>query len=166
MVLGALAIVWIIVLGSYARERMVDRRRDSVSAFRTQLSTLQRTQSGTNPFDRKNHFGAAPMGARMGSASSMQAETARLRRQYILITLLSVALFSVILAVVVTTAITIALAVLAVLAFSGYVALLVERQRVVTEQRAKVRPLASVRTRPAPRTRMSHDTVLVSTSRR
>ena len=46
MVLAALAIVWAVVLGSYVKEKSTHRTGDSVSAFKNQLSTLQRTQPG------------------------------------------------------------------------------------------------------------------------
>lgn len=145
MVLGLLAIVWVAVLGSYAKERMADRRTDSVSAFRSQLSTLQRTQPG-----------GASSGVRTGaavhysrSASAMACAVARQRRKNILVGLLTAALVSVLVALVAPGVVTIGLAMLCVASFTGYVILLVDRQRVVSEQHAKVRPISSARTRPA-----------------
>lgn len=141
MVLGVLAIVWVVVLGSYAKERMADRRTDSVSAFHSQLSTLQRTHAGRRPAAQR--AGVAP--SRTLSAASMACAVARQRRKNVLIGLLTTALLTVMVAVAAPGFVTIAVAVLAVAAFSGYVLLLVERQRVITEQRTKVR---SIHARP------------------
>lgn len=164
MVLGVLAIVWIVVLGSYARERMADRRTDSVSAFRSQISTLQRTQPGSR---------GGPLGAstyRSGRPGpTMPCEVARQRRKNVLVALLSIALSTVALALLVPGLLTIGLASVSVTAFTGYVFLLVERQRLITEQQAKVRPISTAstaRSRPvlqeAP---VRHSAMTVSTRR-
>jgi len=138
VVLGVLAIVWIVVLGSYAKERMADRRTDSVSAFRSQISTLQRT-----------HCGPQPVGTvhRARSASAMACAAARRRRKNVLLGLLTAALLTVVLALAAPGVVTIGLATLAVAAFTSYVVLLVDRQRLVTEQHVKVRSIASARPR-------------------
>jgi hypothetical protein len=139
VVLGVLAIVWVVVLGSYARERMADRRTDSVSAFHSQLSTLQRTNAGS--------------------------AVARQRRKNVLLGLLTAALLTVLAAWAAPGIVTIGLAMICVAAFTGYVLLLVERQRVLTERRAKVRPIAAARPRPVMRQAAARQTVL-SASRR
>lgn len=140
MVLGVLAIVWIVVLGSYAKERMADRRSDSVSAFRSQISTLQRT-----------HCGPQSVGPvyRTRPASAMACAVARRRRKNVLLGLLTAALLTVVFALAAPGVVTIGLATLAVAAFTGYVVLLVDRQRLVSEQQVKVRSIASARPRAA-----------------
>ena len=143
MVLGLLAIVWVVVLGSYAKERMADRRTDSVSAFRSQLSTLQRTQTGTRSSGGRTVAGTH----RVRSASAMACAVARQRRKNILVGLLTAALLSVLVALVAPGVVTIGLAMVCVASFTGYVILLVDRQRVVAEQQAKVRPISSARPR-------------------
>lgn len=161
MVLGVLAIVWIVVLGSYAKERMADRRTDSVSAFHSQLSTLQRTHAGPGSRSPRGTAGRPPV----SSASAMACAVARQRRKNVLLGLLTVALLTVMLAVAAPGLVTIGLAMISVVAFTGYVLLLVERQRVVTEQHSKVRPISSARPRPAMRQAPARQTVL-SASRR
>ena len=155
MVLAALAIVWVVVLGSYARERMTDRRTDSVSAFHTQLSTLQRTHHHGRSMRRSQPGRAmSPANAAnpvMRNGSTMQAETARRRRKNVLLGLATSAVITAVGAIVMTSVATILLAAVCVLAAAGYVALLVERQRVVAEQYAKVRPIRSVPTNAAVR---------------
>ncbi len=142
MVLGVLAVVWIVVIGSYAKERMADRRTDSVSAFRSQISTLQRTNCGPQA-------GGAPH--RVRPASAMACAVARRRRKNVLLGLLTAALLTVVLALAAPGIVTIGLATLTVAAFTGYVVLLVERQRLLTEQQSKVRPISSARPRPTVR---------------
>ncbi len=158
MVLGVLAIVWIIVLGSYAKERMADRRTDSVSAFRSQISTLQRTNCAPSSV-----AGGAPY--RIRPASAMACAVARRRRKNVLLGLLTAALLTVVLALAAPGILTIGLATVAVAAFTGYVVLLVERQRLVTEQQAKVRPISTARPRPVARQAPVRRPVLSATRR-
>ena len=139
MVLGVLAIVWIVVLGSYAKERMADRRTDSVSAFRSQISTLQRTNRGPQMAEGISH--------RVRPASATACAVARRRRKNVLLALLTAALLTVVLALAAPGIVTIGLAIVTVTAFTGYVVLLVERQRLVAEQQSKVRPISAARPR-------------------
>jgi hypothetical protein len=158
VVLGVLAIVWVVVLGSYARERMADRRTDSVSAFHSQLSTLQRTNAARDPLSRHG-VGGFTQRTNAGSA------VARQRRKNVLLGLLTAGLLTVLAAWAAPGIVTIGLAMICVAAFTGYVLLLVERQRVLTERRAKVRPIAAARPRPVMRQAAARQTVL-SASRR
>lgn len=137
MVLAALAVMWVVVLGSYARERLADRRHDSVSAFHSQLSTLQRTQGRRSAMGRPSHS-THDVG---GNARAMRCAAARRRRKNVLMGLLSAAVLMVLIAATTGGGIAITLAVLSVAAFTAYVALLVNRQRVITEQRTKVHPI-------------------------
>lgn len=161
MVLGVLAIVWIVVLGSYAKERMADRRTDSVSAFHSQLSTLQRTHAGPGSRPSRRAVGGMPV----SSASAMACAVARRRRKNVLLGLLTAALLTVLGAVAAPGLVTIGLAMISVAAFSGYVLLLIERQRVVTEQHFKVRPISSARPRPAMRQAPAGPTALSAARR-
>lgn len=136
VVLAVLAIVWIVVLGSYARERFGGRHHDSVSAFKTQLSTLQRTQPGARPA-----MGAQFGDARVRRGPSVGAELARIRRRNILFGLFGVAVSTALLAVVSGSALLIVANVVVDLALVGYIVLLVNQQKIVAEQRVKVRRL-------------------------
>lgn len=153
MVLAALAIVWAVVLGSYAKDRLASRRHDTVSSFRTQLSTLQRTQPG-----------ATRMSARtVGARNAIRCETARCRRRNALVLLAGLAVTSLVTVALVPAAFTVGFAVLCTGAFVGYVGLLVQRQRIITEQRAKVRVLHA---RRAPAPAAAHRPRMVASSRR
>src|SRR5437016_2230485 len=46
LLLGVLVILWAVLIGSWLKDRASTRPGDSVSAFRDQLHTLQRTQPG------------------------------------------------------------------------------------------------------------------------
>lgn len=140
MILAALAIVWIVVLGSYAKERLASRRRDTVSSFRSQLSTLQRTQP---------RYAPAPGGpARI--RASIACETARCRRRNALVMVTALMGTSVAVAFVVPSAPTVMVAVVCTAAFVGFVGILAQRQRAIIERHTKVRELHS--RRRAPRT--------------
>lgn len=156
MVLTALAIVWVVVLGSYAKERFADHHRDSVSTFRTQLRTLQRTQRGPrDAFGRPQGMprsAGSMRGGSIGGASiggAIDCELARRRRKAVLLGLLSFAVLAVMAVLVAASTVTLVLAVVAVGGLAGYVALLIDRQRVLTEQRAKVHQIRPVRRAPA-----------------
>lgn len=136
MVLAALAIVWAVVLGSYVKEKSTHRTGDSVSAFKDQLSTLQRTQPG--------HPARSASGAALPGSSRWHSSAARRRRRDILFGLLAVAATTFLLAAVTRSMPMIVLNILSVLAAAGYVALLVNQQRIVTEQRTKVRHIRPV----------------------
>lgn len=138
MVLAALVIVWAVVLGSYAKDRMASRRRDTVSSFRTQLSTLERTRPGFVG-------GGAPLHlARQG----LRCETARCRRRNALLVLAGLTLTSLLAVIVAPMVVTYLFVVVCVTALAGYVTLLVQRQRIITEQRMKVRRIGSGRPQP------------------
>lgn len=140
MVLGVLAIVWVVVLGSYARERFADRHRDSVSAFRSQLSTLQRTHPGhLRGMARPDQYRRGAGGP--GVAPGIGCEVARQRRKTVMVALLSVAMLALLSVVTVGGAVAVVFALTSIAALVGYVVLLVDRQRVIAEQRAKVRPI-------------------------
>ncbi len=152
MVLAVLAIVWAVVLGSYAKDRMASRRHDTVSSFRTQLSTLQRTQPGG--------VGRGPRA--VPGTRGIPCETARCRRRNALFLLAGLAATSLLAVIVAPVAFTILFAVVCTGAFASYVGLLVQRQRIITEQRAKVRRL-DARRRPA--AAPARRTTLVASSR-
>lgn len=136
MVLAALAIVWAVVLGSYVKEKSTHRTGDSVSAFKSQLSTLQRTQPG---YPARGASGAAPTGS-----SHWHSSAARRRRRDILFGLVAVAATTFLLAAVTGSTPLIVLSIVSALAAAAYVALLANQQRIVTEQRTKVRQLRPV----------------------
>lgn len=145
MVLTILGIVWAVVIVSYLREKTATTTGDSVSAFRDQLTTLQRTQPG-----RDRVAGRAQQSARPALATRAHSGEARRRRRDVLFTLVGVAGFTFIVALFNPTMPFILLNVVSVLAAVGFIALLVSQQRIATEQAAKVRPLraAGVRTVP------------------
>jgi hypothetical protein len=136
VVLAALAIVWAVVLGSYVKEKSTHRTGDTVSAFKDQLSTLQRTQPG---YPARAASGAVP-----ASSSRWHSSAARRRRRDILFGLIAVAATTFLLAAVTGSMPLIVLNILCDLAAAGYVALLVNQQRIVTEQRTKVRQIRPV----------------------
>ena len=136
MVLAALAIVWAVVLGSYVKEKSTQRTGDTVSAFKDQLSTLQRTQPG---YPARAASGAVPV-----TSSRWHSSAARRRRRDILFGLVAVAATTFLLAAVTGSMSLIVLNILCDLAAAGYVALLVNQQRIVTEQRTKVRQIRPV----------------------
>lgn len=136
MVLAALAIVWAVVLGSYVREKSAHRTNDSVSAFKDQLSTLQRTQPGYLP--RTAASGVRTTQARRASAA------ARRRRRDVLFGLVGASVATFLFAAISGSMLWIALNVVCVLAAAAYVALLVNQQKIVTEQRTKVRQIRPV----------------------
>lgn len=165
MVLGVLAIVWVVVLGSYARERLADRHRDSVSAFRSQLSTLQRTHPGHHSRVASPEFGRAPANG-LGTAPGIGCEVARQRRKTVMIVLLSVALLALLSVVTVGGVVAVMFALLSIAALVGYVALLVDRQRVIVEQRAKVRPIRTPAHPPVTGVTTTRRVVATATPRR
>lgn len=152
MVLAALAIVWIVVLGSYAKDRLAGRRRDTVSSFRTQLSTLERTRPGYAPLHRSSAM-----------TSGIRCETARCRRRNALFILAGLAGTSLVVALAAPVAVTVVLAVVCTLAFTGYVALLAQRQRIIAEQQTKVRRLDA--RRPVARPVRQRPTLVASARR-
>lgn len=143
MVLGVLAIVWIVVLGSYARERLGSRHRDSVSAFRVQLTTLERTQPGSRPIQTPQGTGPQTR-----SAAHWRSEAARIRRRNILLGLATAVVVSLLLVVSAPSAMTALLTVLCTVALAGYIGLLVNQQRIIAEQQAKVHRIHPTRRRP------------------
>ncbi len=143
MVLAGLAIVWFVVIGSYVRERTASRTGDTVTAFQDQLTTLRRTQPGAR-VDSAMH--GAP--AQRSTTSAWHSAAARRRRRDVLFGLVGAAVFTLFVALVTGSMLVIAVNILFDLAAVAYVALLVNQQRIMTEQRAKVRP---IRTAPVAR---------------
>ena len=137
MVLAVLAIVWVVVIGSYLKEKTSVRTGDSVTAFKDQLSTLQRTQVGPD---------GRPLPASRSLNSAAASREARRRRRDVLFTLVGLALFTFLVAVFERSTGFILLNILFDLVAAGYVALLVNQQRVFREQRTKVRHLRPVAT--------------------
>ncbi|MBS1846873.1 MAG: hypothetical protein JST73_01225 [Actinobacteria bacterium] len=142
MVLGVLAIVWVVVLGGYARERMGARRTDSVSAFHSQLSTLQRTQQSGRRTMRRAGTAVPPPG-------TIACDVARRRRRDVLTALVVFTAGASVLALISPGPAILAIVAVGAVATGGYIGLLVRRQRLVLEQRAKVRPIAAARRMPA-----------------
>lgn len=141
MVLTILGIVWAVVIGSYLREKTAVSTGDSVSAFRDQLSTLQRTcPEGTA---RSSRPGRPATPVRRPSAE------ARRRRRDVLFSLVGLAGFTFIVALFNPTLPFILLNVVSVAAAVGFIALLAHQQRIATEQVAKVRPIRTVQRRGA-----------------
>lgn len=159
MLLGFLVILWAIVIGSYVKDRASVRPGDSVSAFRDQLHTLQRTQPGGR---RASH--APLVGPRLGQPRSLAGGTGsrppavsarlRQRRRDVLLTLAGAAAFTFLVALVVQSTLLIAINVLCDLALAAYVVALVQQQRMARERQVKVRYLPSqAAARPASRDR-------------
>ncbi len=131
MVLAVLGLVWAVVIGSYLKEKTTTSSGDSVSAFRAQLTTLQRTQPG----------GVAPTRSRLSTMPQSLSTDARRRRRDVLFTLVGLAAFTFLVAMFKRTMPFVTLNVICDLAAAGYVALLVNQQRIAQEQRTKVRHL-------------------------
>lgn len=138
MVLAVLGIVWLVVIGSYIKEKASTKAGDSVSAFRDQLSTLQRTQPG------RAHGAPRASNGRLSTPPPSLSNEARMRRRNVLFSLVGLAAFTFLAALVTGSAAMIALNVLCDLAAAAYVALLVNQQRIAQEQRAKVRRIRPV----------------------
>ena len=136
MVLAGLAIVWFVVIGSYVRERAASRTGDTVTAFQDQLTTLRRTQPGAFV----DGAWTAPR-AHRSATSAWHSAAARRRRRDVLFGLVGAAVFTLFVALLTGSMLMIVVNIVFDLAAVAYVALLVNQQRIMTEQRDKVRPI-------------------------
>lgn len=172
VVIVILAVVWAAVLiPPMLQNRSQARPADSISAFQSQLSTLQRRTVGdvpagpitppngmravrpvagpANPLD----FGAVPMGT-VDQARLARIDAQRRRRQ-VLVGLLAAAGTTLVLSLVVPSVLTLHLVVDALLV--GYVALLIRRRKLAEERAAKVRSMQRARQAQARRQRPPAD---------
>ena len=147
MVLLILAVVWAMVLVPPAlRARAEGRPADSISHFRRQLSTLQRTEprwgrSGSAMAGRQSPVAVAAPPARH-ARSPMRAtpqSSAQKRRRDILVGLLAAMVISLVLGAVPSLRVLWIVHVLADVLFVGYVALLVRMRNAVAEREMKLR---------------------------
>ncbi|HEY7940210.1 MAG TPA: hypothetical protein VID05_10275 [Acidimicrobiales bacterium] len=147
LLLGVLVILWAVLIGSWLRDRASTRPGDSVSAFRDQLHTLQRTQPGGRRSalraNRSESF--APVAAfgpgRPAPRTSTVSASVRRRRRDVLFALAGAAGFTFLLALVLGGPLLIVVNVLCDLALAGYVFALLQQQRIAHEKQLKVRYL-------------------------
>jgi hypothetical protein len=147
LLLGVLVILWAVLIGSWLRDRASTRPGDSVSAFRDQLHTLQRTQPGGRRSSlrasRSESFApvAAFVPGRPAPRTSSVSASVRRRRRDVLFALAGAAGFTFLLALVLGGPLLIVLNVLCDLALAGYVFALLQQQRIAHEKQLKVRYL-------------------------
>ncbi|MCU0310554.1 MAG: hypothetical protein MUE36_06395 [Acidimicrobiales bacterium] len=151
MVLVILAVVWALYLASWLRSRTETRRVDSISSFNRHLSVLERTTPGGMA---RHDLGAAR--ARVGLAPSTGGDVVRRpvlspakKRRKDILTGLMVAVGTTAVAALVMGGVFRLLFVLAAVLLGAYVALLVQTQKRMREQREKVRYLAHAPVPPA-----------------
>jgi hypothetical protein len=147
VLLGVLVILWAVLIGSWLKDRASARPGDSVSAFRDQLHTLQRTQPGgrrgalrasrPEPFPPVATFGPGRPAPRPTAVSA----AVRRRRRDVLFVLAGAAAFTFLLALLVGGPLLIGLNVVCDLALAGYVYALLQQQRIAHEKQLKVRYL-------------------------
>lgn len=166
LVLIILAAIWAaVLLPPYLQSRSESRPADSISAFRNQLSVLERrsgvASTGSRPPSAVGRrpvradgatvtpFGRAPMAAHRGAArpaydpARLARAEAKKRRRDILFTLAAASAITLVLGALAAPVLVVHLLVDVLLA--GYVALLVRMKRIADERATKVRYL-----RPAP----------------
>lgn len=156
VVIVILAVVWAAVLiPPMLQNRSQARPADSISAFQSQLSTLQRRTVGeavgpltpsqgmraVRPVAGPPAFGPVPLGT-VDQARLARIDAQRRRRQ-ILVGLLGAAGTTLVLSLVVPSVLTLHLLVDALLV--GYVALLIRRRKLAQERAAKVRSMQQAR---------------------
>lgn len=153
MVLFILAVVWAVYLVSWLRSRHETRNVNSISSFSRHLSVLERTspgsRQGTDFGAARRQAGLAPLPP-MGVVRRPTLSPAKKRRKDIL-TGLGATTGVLALAAVVFGGRFVALFVLVAAITAAYVALLVQTQKRVLEQRTKVRHLANPARPVAPR---------------
>lgn len=153
MVLAVLTIVWVVVIGSYLKEKTSTKTGDTVSAFQDQLSTLQRTQPGGHRVASRNtrpaQSGTGRSSSRLSAPPVSLSNEARMRRRNTLFALVTLAAITFVAALVTASVPIIVLNVVLDLAAAGFVVLLVNQQRIAQEQRVKVRRLRPVQPQPA-----------------
>ena len=140
-----LAIVWAFFLvPPVLRKHREGRPASSVHSFRRQLSTLERATPGTSLRPVGSHRAAAT------TAANVQLHRTNVvrRRQNVLVALGGASLFTFLVAVVMTSAVTVLLFLLTAGAFGAYVYALVQLRVRADEAAAKVRVL---RPQAAPR---------------
>ena len=144
LLLGILAGVWAVVLvPPYLRNRN-ERVSDSISSFRQQLSTLERTRPGSRPITPRavGPMTVQPIALQAGSAMPIGRSEARRRRRDILFTLGGAVLITLFLAVMLG-GVAILCQLVADALLGGYVYLLVQMRKTEAERQAKVRYLPS-----------------------
>jgi Flp pilus assembly protein TadB len=147
LLLGVLVILWAVLIGSWLKDRASTRPGDSVSAFRDQLHTLQRTQPGgrRSPLRANRSESFAPVAAfgpgRPAPRTSTLSASVRRRRRDVLFALAGAAAFTFLLALVLGGPLLIVVNVLCDLALAGYVFALLQQQRIAHEKQLKVRYL-------------------------
>ncbi|QXC63259.1 hypothetical protein KSP35_10990 [Aquihabitans sp. G128] len=146
LVLVILAVVWAAVLiPPFVRNRRDGRPDNSVVSFRAQLSTLERATPGTS----LRTLGTAPHGG-PALPLTMNRGDAKRRRRDVLVGLLGATAFTLLLAVVVGGTLVTLLFLASGGALSAYVYALRQMKLRTMERVAKVRPLTTVRSSPAP----------------
>lgn len=153
MVLAVLTIVWLVVIGSYLKEKTSTKTGDTVSAFQDQLSTLQRTQPGghrvANRSTRPTRSGPGRSPNRLSAPPVSLSSQARTRRRNTLFTLVGLAAITFVAALVTASLPIIVVNIVLDLAAAAFIVLLVNQQRIAQEQRVKVRRLRPAQALPA-----------------
>ena len=153
MVLAVLTIVWVVVIGSYLKEKTSTKTGDTVSAFQDQLSTLQRTQPGGHRVAPRNNRPAQTLPGRSPSRLAAPpvslSNEARMRRRNTLFALVGLAAITFVTALVTASLPIIVVNIVLDLAAAAFIVLLVNQQRIAQEQRVKVRRLRPVQALPA-----------------
>jgi len=143
LLLFILAGVWALVLvPPYFRNRS-ERPADSISSFRQQLHTLERTRPGSRPITPRaiSSLSMQPIAMRTSTALPSGRAEARRRRRDILFTLGGTVAITLLLAIVLGGAAVVLCQLVADALLGGYVFLLVQLRKTEAERGAKVRYL-------------------------